>query len=101
METLLSIAHWNKKTFNPTFAEQRDKVKEEYEEYLESLSIEELADLIISIIGLARFGKPWKRLFKAAILLGSDRFNKGGIYNAVQLKMEINRQRKWEGQHHI
>ena len=101
METLLSIAHWNKLTFRSTLKEQRDKVKEEFEEFTEAYSIEELADVIIAIIGLARFGGNWKLLFYSVLSLGKERFTPESIYNAVQLKMEINRTRKWEGQHHI
>lgn len=101
METILSIAHWNKKQFNPTLDKQRGKVKEEFEEYTASYSLEELADTLIAIIGLARFYKPWKGLIKCVFTLGLERFERQAILNAIQLKMEINRSRVWEGQHHI
>ena len=101
METLLSIAHWNKKTFNTSEKEQRDKVKEEFEEYMQDPSSEELADTLIAILGLARHCKMWKQLFFAVLALGTERYTKEEIYNAVILKMEINRKRIWLGSHHI
>lgn len=101
METLLSIAHWNKRTFNTTEQQQRAKVKEEFEEYMQDPSSEELADTLIAVIGLARHGRQWKQLFYAVLALGTERYSKEEIYNAVVFKMEINRKRIWLGSHHI
>lgn len=101
METILSIAHWSKNQFNCSEKEQREKVREELEEYLEEFSPEELADLIISSIGLLRFHFKYKLLVRLAFRLGCRRFEKSCILNAVNLKMEINRLRTWNGNKHI
>lgn len=101
METILSIAHWNKRQFDPTEQQQRAKIKEEFEEYMTSRSLEEFADTLIAIIGLARHSRNWKRLFGLFCELGEGVYSKEEVYNAIQLKMEINRSRFWIGQHHI
>ena len=59
METILSIAHWNKRQFNATEQQQRDKIKEEFEEFITDKSLEEFVDTLIAIIGLARHNRIW------------------------------------------
>lgn len=101
METFLSIARWSKKQFGCSEHEQREKAKEELEEYMEDFSCEELADFIIASIGLLRFGVKYKMLVRLAFLFGKRRFEKSAIINAVNLKMEINRSRTWNGNKHV
>ena len=101
METILSIAHWNKKQFRATEQQQRDKIKEEFGEFMTDKSLEEFVDTLIAIIGLARHNRIWKQLFGLVLELGNGVYSREEVINAIQLKMEINRSRVWEGQHHI
>lgn len=101
METLFSIAHWSKRQFCCSEKEQKEKVKEELQEYVEDFSCEELADLIIASIGLLRFGAKYKLLVILSFSLGLKRFERSAILNAIGLKMEINRNRVWIGNKHV
>lgn len=104
IELIKDVVAWHTRTFqNTTEQEQMQKLREEYNEYMEAKEVhclkkyaqEEKADVIIVLIVLAyRYDN-----FVAKLAL-NNRFNKKMIYE-VEKKMEINRNRKWKGNHHI
>ena len=106
-ETITSIILWHEQTFpDATLDGQLQKFADEYEEYYEAdkkdsygkAALMELADLVIVACGIARFD----------LVQGLDAFDDAlhiinhascfcveEVNEAVQEKMQINRNRKW------
>lgn len=87
------IIKWHKATFpDVDLKSQKLKFLEEYREYLESGDIMELADmLIVNFVLISRFNfMGFVDIIKAeALPFYQD------VLKAVDLKMEINKKRKW------
>lgn len=99
-ETVKTIMEWHEKTFpNATLCGQLLKYKEEREEYEESKSMLELADMFIVACGVGRFDSLAAAECFSFIpdLLACD----GGVgayaefQECINSKMEKNRKRVW------
>lgn len=101
-ETTETIKQWHEETFpDVTFDGQLEKFEEEIKEYREAESDEdklaELADLLIVAAGIARFDKERSQelTMLVHITTSEDGYDMTELWDAVQKKMKINRQRKW------
>lgn len=99
-ETIKSIIDWHETTFpDATLEGQMHKFDTEHSEFIETerTDIMELADMFIVACGIARFGiieamRYFERFDNNFIL---SAFSSKELEKAINEKMEINRQRKW------
>lgn len=91
-ESIKSIIQWHEDTFkDATLEGQIDKFMKEWQEWQESRDIYELADMYIVACGIARFDSVLAiDYFFDISVIGTK-----GLQEAVDEKMKINRQRKW------
>lgn len=101
-ESIKSIIEWHETTFpDATLMGQEEKFEKEYKEYKESgkKDILELADMFIVACGVARFpngsGSAILCFVRTSNELEKSNFTGDELQEAVDKKMEINRQRKW------
>ena len=99
-ETIKSIIDWHEITFpDATVRGQKEKYHKEFQEWCMSgcKDISELADMVICAYGVARFSiVDALYLFKDCIDEASKAvITLGMLETAIEKKMEINRQRKW------
>lgn len=100
-ETIKSIIEWHEQTFpDATLWGQLDKYQEEQNEWVESnySDVTELADMFIVACGIARFDLQ-EGFFHIADVYdwyaNAEELQLSGLEDAVNNKMKINRQRKW------
>lgn len=100
-ETIYTIMRWHTETFpDATLWGQLDKYQEEQNEWIDSnySDISELADMFIVACGIARFDLQ-EGFFHIADVFNwyasAEELQLSGLEEAVNKKMEINRQRKW------
>lgn len=99
-ESIKSIAEWHEKTFpDATLLGQREKFyKEKLEWYASGCAdITELADMFIVAAGMTRFAGIESMFCMRSVdnELKDSIFATIALEEAVDKKMEINRQRKW------
>lgn len=99
-ETIKSIIEWHETTFpDATLEGQVEKFKKERQEWLDSneKDISELADMFIVACGIMRFGRTESAICFGCVgsFLRYSDFTDSDFRKAVDKKMEINRQRKW------
>lgn len=99
-ESIKSIIQWHEDTFkDATLEGQIKKFNVEYLEYRMSnpKDITELADMFIVACGIARFDyiKSFSRFTLIDEILEFSSFTDSVFRKAVDEKMKINRQRKW------
>lgn len=97
METMTSIVEWHTKTFpDATLEGQREKFKEEFQEYLDAIGTDgeqkELADMFIVACGISRFTSS-EDLFSLIECRVDDAKE---FQKIVTEKMKLNRKRKWD-----
>lgn len=97
METMTSIVEWHTKTFpDATLEGQREKFKEEFQEYLDAIGTDseqkELADMFIVACGISRFISS-EDLFSLIECMVDDAKE---FQKIVTEKMKLNRKRKWD-----
>lgn len=102
-ETIKSIIDWHETTFpDATLEGQIEKYKTEVAEWYKSgrRDTMELADMAICACGIARFCTvDAVYLFKDIIDAAKDvKITLGMLETAIEKKMEINRNRKWDFQ---
>ena len=100
-ETIYTIMRWHAETFpDATLEGQLVKYQEELNEWIESnySNASELADMFIVACGIARFDLQ-EGFFHIADVYdwyaSAEELQLAGLEDAVNKKMEINRQRKW------
>lgn len=100
-ETIKSIIEWHEQTFpDATLEGQLEKFDDELSEYGESECLEELADLFIVACGIARFDfievlPCFAKVEKILKVWEKISVSRRAFEVAVNEKMAINRQRKW------
>lgn len=101
-ETIYTIIKWHEETFpDATLEGQLDKYQEEQNEWIESnySDVSELADMFIVACGIARFDLHEGFFYISDVydwyanVEGLQMFD---LTEAINKKMEINRQRKWD-----
>lgn len=105
-ETIKSIIEWHEQTFpDATLEGQEQKWDDERLEwentsYGSKYELEELADMVIVCCGIMRFDYALGFHYLASTLgrIQVMATNGKDLWGAVERKMQINRQRKWEKQ---
>ncbi len=94
-ESIKSIIEWHETTFpDATLKGQIEKFMAEWREWEQDRDISELADMFIVACGIARFNSVLALdYFWEISHIGTE-----GLSEAINKKMEINRQRKWNFQ---
>ncbi|MFQ6744663.1 MAG: hypothetical protein ACLRFN_01655 [Alphaproteobacteria bacterium] len=100
-ETIKSIIEWHEQTFpNATLEGQEQKYQDKLQELAESnyKDITELADMFIVACGICRFSltQGMTAFWKVADLAGGMLLIREQFDAAVNEKMAINRNRKWD-----
>lgn len=101
-ETSKTIQKWHEESFpDATLDGQFEKFKEELREYMAAQTEEEklfeLADMAIVVMGIRRFDEEYAKelIFMVYEDASEDGFDMTELWDAIQKKMGINRQRKW------
>lgn len=100
-ETIKSIIEWHETTFpDATLEGQKVKFEKEQKEWFDSdgQDLSELADMFIVACGIARFDSIVALDYFNSIYLSVtywDPIRNRDLQEAIDKKMEINRQRKW------
>lgn len=102
-ETIAGIIKWHEETFkDATLSGQLLKFNKEYQEWFCSneKDITELADMFIVACGVARFSCTESAICFAQVNreLGFSDFMTNELEEAINKKMKINRNRKWDFQ---
>ena len=97
-ETIESIIKWSAETFpNATRDGQCAKFQDEKAEYIESRELLELVDMFIVACGIARFDATHAMCCFATVerLRSYTRWTNQDFATAIDVKMAINRKRRW------
>ena len=100
-ETSKTIQKWHEESFpDATLDGQLGKLQEEIKEYMSAQTDEEklfeLADMAIVVMGIRRFDEEHAKelIFMVYEDASEDGFDMTELWDAIQKKMKINRQRK-------